>query len=486
MEEDFKTVGDYLGILRRRKWSLVLPIVILFVVAFVVALLFPRTYRSTSTILIESQDIPRDFVISTIQGYAEERLQAINQRIMSTTRLIQIMNKFNLYSDLRQKMTTDGIIDLMRKDIKFETISASGGKAGRPGTATIAFTVSYDGKNPQAVQQVANELASLYLEENIRTRAEQSASASRFLEEEANNFQQRLAALDAKIAEFKAHNMGALPGLIQVNLQSLDRVERDIDQLKDQLKTLREKEQYLQTLLATVPTENMSQDKSLLKDLKAKLVQLESRYSDQYPDVAKTREEIAELEKRVASTPSENPAQPKKLTAAADQPDNAQYVTLASQLAGVQSDIDSVKRQIIDSQNKREDYIKRTEAGPRVEGIYNSLMAERNDTQLKYDDLTKRVMEARVSQGLERQQMGERFTLIDPARLPEKPVSPNVPAILLIGAFLGIAGGVGNISLKEFGDQSVRTPVALAAATGYPVLGSVPLLVTDEDRQRAR
>lgn len=82
--------------------------------------------------------------------------------------------------------------------------------------------------------------------------------------------------------------------------------------------------------------------------------------------------------------------------------------------------------------------------------------------------------------------MGERFTLIDPARLPEKPVSPNVPAILLIGVFLGIAGGVGNISLKEYGDQSVRSPAALSAATGFPVIGSIPLIVTEEDRQRGR
>jgi polysaccharide biosynthesis transport protein len=488
MEEDAKSVGDYVDIVKRRKWSIVLPIVILFAIAFVVALLLPRTYRSTSTILIEDQDIPRDFVVSTIQGFAEERLQAINQRIMSATRLIEIMNRFNLYQDLRRKMTVEEIVELMRKDIKFQTISSNviDRRTGQPSMATIAFTLSYDGKEPQVVQQVANQLASLYLEENLKTRAEQTAGASRFLEEEARSMQAKLTDLDGKIAAFKARNINALPELVQVNFQSLDRVEQDLSRLKDDLKSLKSKEEYLQIQLATMPTDAASQDKNLLRELKAKLLTLQSRYSDKYPDVTKTKEDIAQLEKRIASSPPDSPSRPKKLTSVADQPDNAAYVALASQLASVESDIDSVKRQIIDAQNKREDYEKRTQAGPRVEESYKALMTERNNAQLKYDDLMKRVMEAKVAQGLEKQQMGERFTLIDPARLPEKPISPNVPAILLIGAFLGIAGGVGNVSLREFGDQSVRTPGALAAATGLPVLGAVPLIVTEEDRQAAR
>lgn len=488
MEEDARTVGDYLDIVKRRKWSIILPIVVLLAIAFAVALLYPRTYRSTSTILIEDQDIPRDFVVSTIQGFAEERLQAINQRIMSATKLMEIMNRFNLYADLRKKMTVEEIIELMRDDIRFQTISSNviDRRTGQPSTATIAFSLSYDGRDPQLVQQVANQLASLYLEENLKTRAEQTAGASRFLEEEANTIQEKLTQLDAKIAAFKARNINALPELAQVNYQSLERAEQDLSRLKDDLKSLREKEEYLQIQLASVPTDAASQDKALLKDLKAKLVTLQSRYSDKYPDVIKTREDIAQLEKRIASAPPDTPARQKKLTSVADQPDNAAYVTLASQLASVQSEIDSTKRQIIDTQNKRDDYERRTAAGPKVEESYKALMVERTNTQMKYDDLMKRVMEARVAQGLEKQQMGERFTLIDPARLPEKPVKPNVPAILLIGAFLGIAAGAGNASLREHGDKSVRSAAALSEATGLPVIGTIPRIVTDDDRHTVR
>ena len=370
MEDDVKTINDYIGILRRRKWAFVLPVVVIAIIALVAALFWPRTYRSTSTILIEEQEIPRDFVVTTVTGFADERLQSINQRIMSTTKLLDIINRFNLYTDLRKRMTTEEVVDIMRKDIKFETISADvmdkkGARSPLAMPVTIAFTLAYDGANPEVVQQVANVLASLYLEENLRTREQQSAGASRFLEEEALGLQRGLADLDGKIAIFKAKNINAVPELMQVNYQGLDRTERDLDQLKDQLSASREKERYLQTQLASIPTESTDQDRNLLKDLKAKLVQLESRYSDKYPDVKKTRMDIAVLEKRIALQPPEDKTAPAKLlTTVADQPNNPSYVNLASQLSGVQSDIESQKRQIADLQKRREDYVRRTEAGP--------------------------------------------------------------------------------------------------------------------------
>ena len=489
MEEDVKTVGDYIGIIKRRKWALIIPIFIVFIIAVIVAIAWPRTYRSSSTILIEEQEIPRDFVISTVTGFADQRLQMINQRIMSTSRLLDVINRFNLYADLRARLTTEEVIEIMRSDIRFQTISADilDTRSTTPSKATIAFTVAYDGKSPQVVQQVASTLASLYLEENLKTREQRTAGASRFLEEEADALQKELADYDSRIAAFKAKNVDALPELQQVNYQGLVRIELDLHQLTDELKTLQEKERYLETQLASVPTESSDQDRNLLKDLRGKLVQLQSRYSDKYPDVLKTKQDIAELEKRIALLPPEADDAPKKsLTSVADQANNASYVTLASQLSGVQSDIESVKRQISERQMRRQDYIRRTEAAPRVEETYRTLMERRNNAQIKYDDLMKRVMEAKVAQGLEREQMGERFTLIDPARLPEKPVSPNVPAVLLIGLFLGIGSGVGVLSLREYSDQSVRSQDQLGGATDHFVLGSIPLIVTEGDKRQAR
>ena len=472
--EEVKTIQDFRAILRRRKRALILPALIVFVLAAVVAFGLPSIYRSTSTILIEEQEIPREYVMSMVTSYAEQRIQSSTQRIMSSARLVEIIKRFNLYADLREKWTVEEIITKMRKDIKFETISADvvDRRTGRPTAATIAFTVSYEGKDPDVVLQVANVLASLYLEENLRVRDEKTAGASKFIEDEMKEVQASLAKQDAKIAEYKQKHLNTLPELNQMNLQELERLERSMEQYEIQLRSLRERESFIKTQMASVPPDLADPDKARLKELRVRMVFLETRYSDQYPDVIKTKAEIAELEKRL-SIPS--------AAAIGDKPDNPAYINFASQLSSTQSEIDSVRKQVMALQRKRDEYRRRMEAAPGVEEGYRILVGERNNLQIKYDDLSKKHMETKVATGMEKGQLGERFTLIDPARMPESPVRPNIPAILLIGLFLGMGSGVGAASLREYSDQSVRSGEALTKATGFPVLGSIPEILTPRD-----
>lgn len=474
MEQQGMTFDDFREALKRRKWSIILPAITIFGIAVLLAVALPRTYKSISTILIEEQEIPREFVSGIVAGYAEQRLQSINQQVMSAPKLMEIINRFNLYKELKNKLSVEEIINKMRKDIKFETISADVGKAK---AATIAFSLSYSGKTPGEVQQVANVLASLYLEENIRVRQQQTGGTMKFLEEEMNAVQAELAGIDAKIAAFKRRNLDALPELSQVNLQGSDRLEFEIDRLNDQLRTLMERERYLETQLAATPAELADGDKARLRELKLQLGNLKSRFSDEYPDVIKTKNEIASLQKQMQSAGKDtSPAKP----------DNPAYVTLDSQLASTRSEIDSVKRQVELATQKKGGYRRRIEASPRVEEGYKTLAGERNNLQLKYDDLMKKYMEAKVASGLEKGQMGERFTIIDPARLPEKPVSPNVPAIIFIGLILGVGVGVGLAAFQEFNDQSVRTPEALTRATGLTVLASIPEIAPWQGTNPAR
>lgn len=474
MEQDVKTLKDFKEIFVRRRWSLILPVIMVFIIAVIVAFALPPYYRSTATILIEEQEIPKEYVMSMVTSYADQRIQAINQRIMSASRLLEIINRFNLYSDLRRRWTVEEVIEEMRKDIKFEMISADvvDRRTGRPTAATIAFNVSYEGKNPGVVQQVANVLASFYLEENLRVREEKTAGASRFIEEELKEVQASLARQDAKIAAYKQKHINTLPELSQLNIQELDRVERSIEQIEIQYKALKEREGILQTQLASIPPDLANPDKERLKELRVKLVFLKNRYTDQYPDVIKTRAEIEELEKKLRLTGE---------GAIGDKPDNPAYINTASQLASIQSEIESLKKQLTALQAKREDYRRRVQAAPRVEEGYKALMAERNNLQMKYDDLMKKHMETKVAHGLEKEQMGEKFTLIDPPRMPEKPVKPNILAILLIGLVLGIGSGVGTASLREHNDRSVKAEGDLSRETGFPVLASIPEILTQKD-----
>jgi uncharacterized protein involved in exopolysaccharide biosynthesis len=207
------------------------------------------------------------------------------------------------------------------------------------------------------------------------------------------------------------------------------------------------------------------------------LSNLKSRFTDAYPDVIKTKAEIEKLQKQIDAARSEP-------NTGGIKPDNPAYITLASQLASTQADIQSVKRNIVELQKKGDTYRKRIEATPKVEEYYKSLLIERDNTQAKYDDLSRKYMEANVAHGLEKEQKGERFTLIDPARLPEKPYKPNRMAIMMIGLILGVAAGAAAVSVQEFTDHSIRGADELALETSLPVLAGIPEIVTPKDLKR--
>ena len=487
MEQNITTLDDFKQILLRRKWSIILPAVIIFAVSALLVALLPRTYKSTSTILIEAQVIPQEFVATTVTSYAEQRLQSINQRVMSTTKLMEIMNRFKLYPELKSKWTTEQLVDKMRKDIKMETISADvRDPHGSSKVATIAFTLSYRGEKPAVVQEIANMLASLYLEENLKVREQQTSETTKFLEEEMNSVQAGLAELDRKIAVFKRKNLDSLPEVSQVNLQGADRLENDIDRMNEQLRSLKEREGYLQTQLAASEGYSYSvsggrlielREQLQLRELRTRLENLKSLLPDDHPDVVRVKNEIAEMEKQHSNSVHER---------AVAKSDNPVYIALDTQLAGTRSEIESVKRQIELVGRKKDGFHRRFAASPRVEEGYKALSMQRNSMQLKLDDLMKKYMEAKVAHGLEREQMSERFTIIDVALLPEKPISPNVPAIFLIGLVLGVGSGAGLAAVKEFCDQSVRSPEALTKATGFTVLAGIPEIVTREQAAGSR
>ena len=476
---------DYMNILQRRKWSLILPALIVFLIAVAVALALPSIYMSTSTILIEEQDIPADFVMATVTSYVEQRLQSINQRMMSFTKLSEIIQRLNLYPELRDKRTAEEIVEKMQEDTILEPVSTEvvDRRTGRPTAATIAFTLSYQGKNPNTVQQVANVLTSLFLSENLQVRETQAKETSAFLESEMEKIKEKLADLESLVADFKNEHINELPELLQLNLQSLDRSERDFGLAKEQLRNLNERTVYYQNQLAGIEpfleTEEDMFSQRRLEELKVELVHLTKTFSDEYPDVRKTRAEIAQLEKQLAEAETARKADQKL-------PDNPAYINLSAQLTNARAEINLLQHQIKELELSAIEFRRRIAATPKVEEAYNALIGERNNTQAKYDDLMRKHMEAGVAQGLEKDQKGERFTLIDPARLPEKPFKPNRLAIMLIGLVLGIGAGIGFAALREFSDDAVRNPDQLELVTKFPVLAGIPPIITRADIVRRR
>lgn len=480
MEDGLMTFDDLTTIIRRRKWSLILPAFGVMLLAAVVAFVLPPAYKSTAKILIEEQEMPAEFVKTSITSYAEQRIQTINQRIMSYDRLLSIINRFDLYRDLRDKQSNEVIVDRMRRDTKLEMINADviDPRTGRSSEVSIAFALSYEGRDePRKILQVASKLTSLFLEENLRTRVRQTQEISQFLEEERKKVKKSLDSLEARIAEFRGMHINTLPELLQVNIQNLSNTEHGIEVVREQLRGQKERESYIQTQLAGLAPKK--EDKQHLEQLRIQLVQLRTRFTDQYPDVIKTKAEIAELERQMAMDRIHRRG--KEIP-----PDNPTYITLTSQLSSIQAEIASSEARIKALKKRAQKYQRQIDETPRVEETYRMLTTERDNTQAKYDDLMRKVMEARVSQGLEKEQKGERFTLIDPARLPEKPNKPNRLTIAAIGLVLGIGAGIGLAVLREFSDTSIHSARHLTAITSFPVLAMVPAIATSRDFNRRR
>ena len=180
-EERGPGIEDFFAILRRRKFALIVPVVVLFAASVVVAWSLPPLYRSTATILIEQQEIPPELVASTVTSFADERIQMTTQRVMTTVNLQRIIRKFNLYPELRKEEPIDVVAAKVRKNFEVNKVSANRGRF----TATIAFNVSFVSESPVLAQRVATELASLYLEENLKTRTASAEDTTGFLKDES-------------------------------------------------------------------------------------------------------------------------------------------------------------------------------------------------------------------------------------------------------------------------------------------------------------
>ena len=535
-----KDIKDLKGIIRRGKKIFIITSLSIFLLAVVIAFVLPSLYLSQSTILIEGQQIPKEYVQSTITGYVDERLQVITQRIMSRARLMEIIDRFNLYQEMRERYTTGEIIEKMRKDIALETISADVvDRSGRATTATIAFTLLYEGKNPSTVQKVTNVLTSLYLEQNLETRERRASDTTAFLEQERGELKKQIDVIQTEISTFKKKHTGELPEYIQVNLQAIARLENGLGRIDMQIRSLKERNVYLKGQIASVDpltpvvTETgkiMMHPKERLKYLRLELITLQSSLSEKHPDIKKLKREIEELEAQegesddsIAKVRRLNDLQgqlaalkgklgPKHpdviklskevsllseevgklqteqatLTVAEQKPDNPAYINLMIQIATAETEIKGLiqERKII--KQKIEEYLVKVENAPLVEKEYNDLVRDYENAKHKYNEVTNKLLEARISQGMEESQRGERFTIIDPGHMPEKPYKPNRVAIILIGFVLALGAGIGIAAAREAIDTSVKTAEELNILTGMPVFSTISLIKTDEERQARR
>jgi succinoglycan biosynthesis transport protein ExoP len=306
-EENTRSIGDYINVIRRRKRVLAITAGAVMTIIILAAFLWPKTYRSQAIILIEQQDIPTDLVQTTITSYAQQRIEEIKQRIMTIGNIIGIVEEFELYTERElERITRTEIAEDFRSAVSIKPISAEvvDPRSGRPSLAIIAFSLSFDGENPGKVQKITNEITTLYLDENLKDRTAQTKSTSDFLTAESEVLSGQLEDLDEKIAYFKESNKGALPEQNQFNLSVVDRTELQINDLDFQIKELQKRKIQLEGDLTQIspsaPTmlsngQMVLGEADRLKALQSQIRQYESVYHPGHPSLQRLRREINTL-----------------------------------------------------------------------------------------------------------------------------------------------------------------------------------------------
>lgn len=539
-QSNFNEVRLIFDIIRRRKRLLVIVIFCGIMLTLLPVFLLKPVYKSTATILIESQEIPKEFVRSTVTGYIEERLQSITQIALNRANLLGMVEQFNLYNDRRASLTNEELVELMRKDIEMTPIQADVmGTGGMPVSATIAFSLSYKSKTPRNALNTTNALVSLFLEENYKNRESRAMTTFGFLEKQTQDLSQKISVIEEDIARFKELHLTALPEMVTLNLQNLERTQREIESKRTQLRNLNDRKIYLEGQLATLsPTRPYAGNDGRvvlkpaeeLKVLRTQYISLRATRSEKHPDIISLKQKISALEAHVGDNETaiedlvklrttqeakiaalrgqytdnhpEVQAAENELTAVnaliddarrnkgnktlSDEvaPDNPAYITIEAQLKSAILEIESEKRDIDDLEQKYSDYQKRVELSPQVEQDYRKLQRDLAITQAQYQESMAKLMAAREAKILEEERAGERLTLVDPPMLPESPISPNRILILFIGCILSVAAGGGSVALLEIMDGKIHGLFHLPTITKVPVLVSIPYYATKQEKRK--
>lgn len=482
-----QSLAAQLEAVRRRAVPMAVVFGAVFALALLLAVFWPPTYLSKGTILIEQQEIPQDYVRSAISSFADERVQVISQRVMTSANLLGIIEKFSLYGDDQDALTREALVERMRKDIDLQMISADvvDPRQGRATKATIAFSVGYKAPSSQTAARVANDIVSLYLTENLETRKQQAESSSSFLASEAEKIRQRIGELEQRLATFKQQNYDRLPELSGVNLQAMTSDIGNMREVDSRIRALDQQLQFLDAQLAQVHPnalsitdtgERLLSPRDQLKSAKMELAAARSRYTAEHPTVISLQHRVEELERIVASGEIDTP----------NAPDNPTYVQLASQRNAVVTERNELRAQRAQLAADVARYQRIQAETPAVERDYVALVREVESEQAKYNELRQKQLTAQLAQNLETEQKGERFTLIEPPMASQNPVSPNRKAILALGLLLALGAAVGVMALLEALDPRVRGRRELVALVGVPPLAIIPWVAPQLDAEAQR
>ena len=492
----------YVGVIRRRHLHFLIPLFLGWAAVWGSSWVLAPRYLSTTLILVEQPTMPKDYVTPNVNDDLQDRMQSITQQILSRTRLLHIIDQFNLYSGPHSKASPDQKVEIMRKDIGIELVRDARNEI-------TAFNVSYSSRDPQVAQKITSELTNLFINENLEVRQQQSEDTTKFLESQLETARQALAGQEEKIRQFKGQHVGELPAQVGSNLQILAGLQSQLQTEEDALNTAKQQRVYLETLVnqyrslqgapktaGGAPTTGLPAIDAELEKLRAQLADLSSHYTDRHPDVRKLKQQIAETEAtrdRIIADLKAKKAAPDdpEATSTASDPSSmtdatSPMVQLQGQLQSNRVEIANRERSVSDLKAKVIDYQARLNQEPVREQELSDLTRGYDQSKANYDGLLKKKNESAMATSMELLQQGERFRIIDPPSLPVKPDFPNRLKFCGIGLGIGLALGVVVAAAFEMMDDRVYDEKELQGLLPVAVISEIPTLEVAADVQRER
>ena len=497
-----------LDIIIRRKWLIIIPICITLTYGLFYTLTASRTYQASTLILVQPQKVPTNYVRSVVTSTINQRISTISQQILSRSNLEKIIDQFGIFEDA-QNMYLEDKIESMRKRVQVKIERARHGAE--------AFSIVFTGTEPQRVMQVANTLASFFMDENLKVREAQAVGTSEFLESELEKTRTRLEGREKLLSEYRAKYLGGLPDELETNLRTLDRLQRQLVTKNEQLRQAKESLSMLETQISQAREmtsqamddqffdfEDEGEDAFAASDNNQRLAAVQRqydtlllKYKKKHPDVLKLKKTIEKLEEAIAKEQETSQEESQAIetgdealdeaeSEASAQPEMPNFAAMQQevQLKQIKSGIRKINHDIAKIEQAMTVYQKRVEDTPKRELELQILRRDYTNIQNVFNSLLDRQLEAEISVNMEKKQKGEQFRILDHARLPEKPISPNVKMLFLLSVASGLGVSAGLIFLLEVMNSTIRRNEQIEKDLDLKILAVISPLNISESKMK--
>jgi polysaccharide chain length determinant protein (PEP-CTERM system associated) len=431
------------------RWRFVVLVASALTLALITVVEFlPDIYEGTTTIVAYPRKVPEKYVATTVMDEPSDRLNLLQQEVLSYTRLLEVINKFGLYGKIVQQEGRDAAIQLMRKQIKIQTNHAGGGGAS-------AFTLTFTGDNPRLVAAVANELANSFILKNLSNRQQQVQGTTDFLSGELETARSGLESQETQLRIYRMSHLGQMPEQMSANLQAVGQLQVQYQATSDKLAQLEEQKLLIESTPGADLTIRSSGTPLPVSMLRSNLLQEESQLSmllthmtAAHPDVVACEARIAELKRQLGTLPGEEKSvQPGRVVDARIQVLDKERERLLGEQSAIKERLNS--------------YQAKVDAVPLRQEQLSSLTRDYETAREHYRSLLEKHYSAQMASELESKQDADRFEVLDPATSPDHPTAPNRRLLCALSVFFALIGGLVAAFCREQIDNSIKSDVDL-------------------------